>query len=82
MEQFFRSIHAPSIACLSIQSDEEPKKDIARFTKLAREFYYMGEGCPAGDTLRMVVVADGEWIGLLLWGSACYRLKHRDEWIG
>jgi hypothetical protein len=58
------------------------KKDVARFTKLAREFHYMGEGCPAGDTLRMVVLADGEWIALLLWGSACYRLKHRDEWIG
>ena len=58
------------------------KKDIARFTKLAKEFHYMGEGCPAGDTLRMVVIANGEWIALLLWGSACYRLKHRDEWIG
>jgi hypothetical protein len=58
------------------------KKDVARFTKLAKEFHYMGEGCPAGDTLRMAVVADGEWIALLLWGSACYRLKHRDEWIG
>ncbi len=58
------------------------RKDIARFTKLAQEFHYMGEGWPAGDTLRMVMVADGEWIALLLWGSACYRLKHRDEWIG
>lgn len=60
----------------------DTKKDVARFTKLAKEFHYMGEGCPAGDTLRMVVVADGEWIALLLWGSACYRLKHRDHWIG
>ena len=60
----------------------ETQKEVARFTKLAQQFHYMGEGCPAGDTLRMVVVADGEWIALLLWGSACYRLKHRDEWIG
>lgn len=60
----------------------DTKVDVARFTKLAKEFHYMGEGSPAGDTLRMVVVADGEWIALLLWGSACYRLKHRDEWIG
>lgn len=60
----------------------DTKKDIARFSKLAEEFHYMGEGCPAGDTLRMVVVADGEWVALLLWGSACYRLKLRDEWIG
>ena len=60
----------------------ETKKDIALFTKLAKKFHYMGEGCPAGDTLRMVVVADGKWIALLLWGSACYRLKYRDEFIG
>lgn len=60
----------------------DSKRDVARFTKLAKKFHYMGEGCPAGDTLRMVVVADGEWVALLLWGSACYRLKHRDEWIG
>ena len=60
----------------------QTKRDIARFTKLAKQFHYMGEGTPAGDTLRLVVLADGEWIALLLWGSACYRLKHRDEWIG
>ncbi len=60
----------------------ETKRDVDRFTKLAKQFHYMGEGCPAGDTLRMVILADGEWIALLLWGSACYRLKHRDQWIG
>ena len=58
------------------------KKDIALFNKLAKQFHYMGEGSPAGDTLRMVATLDGEWIALLLWGSACYRLKHRDQWIG
>ena len=73
----------PSLSGNSLQIKViSTKKDVARFTKLAREFHYMGEGCPAGDTLRMVVLADGEWIALLLWGSACYRLKHRDEWIG
>ncbi len=41
----------------------ETKKDVALFTKLAKQFHYMGEGCPAGDTPRMAVVADGEWIG-------------------
>ncbi len=62
--------------------DEEYKKDMAIFTKLTKQFRYMGDGCPAGDTLRMVVMADEKWIALLLWGSACYRLKHRDDWIG
>lgn len=57
-------------------------RDIARFNKLCGEFHYMGEGRPAGDTLRMAVVCEGEWIALLLWGSAAYRLKDRDEFIG
>lgn len=60
----------------------ESEEDVARFNDLANEFHYMGEGCPAGDTLRMVIEADGEWVALLLWGSACYRLKLRDEHIG
>jgi len=72
------SLSGNSLQIKTIQT----KRDIARFTKLAKQFHYMGEGTPAGDTLRLVVLADGEWIALLLWGSACYRLKHRDEWIG
>jgi len=58
------------------------KCDSARFNELCGKFHYMGEGHPAGDTLRLVVECDGEWIALLLWGSAAYRLKDRDEFIG
>ena len=29
---------------------------------------------PAGNSLRLVVEADGQWVALLLWGSAAYRL--------
>jgi hypothetical protein len=58
------------------------KGDIARFNELAGKFHYMGEGRPAGDTLRMAVVCEGEWVALFLWGSAAYRLKDRDEFIG
>jgi hypothetical protein len=42
----------------------------------------MGDGHAGGDTMRMVVEADGEWIALFLWGSAAYRLKNRDTFIG
>lgn len=58
------------------------KRETARFNELCGKFHYMGEGRPAGDTLRMVVECDGEWVALLLWGSAAYRLKDRDEFIG
>jgi hypothetical protein len=46
------------------------------------EYHYLGQGHPAGDTMRMVAELDGQWVGLLMWGSACYRLKPRDQFIG
>ncbi|MEE4236248.1 MAG: ISAs1 family transposase [Anderseniella sp.] len=57
-------------------------KERKRFEALMGEYHYLGEGHSAGDTLRMVAERDGEWVGLLMWGSACYRLKPRDEFIG
>jgi hypothetical protein len=42
----------------------------------------MGEGHAGGDTMRLIVEVDGEWVALFLWGSAAYRLKDRDAYIG
>jgi len=56
--------------------------DKKRFDRLLGSFHYLGEGCPVGDYLRQVAVRDGEWVGLLAWGSACYALKDRDDLIG
>lgn len=53
-----------------------------RFKELTGKFHYMGEGHAGGDTMRMVVEVDGEWVALFLWGSAAYRLKDRDRFIG
>jgi len=58
------------------------KKDIKRFKELEGKFHYMGEGHSGGDTMRFAVEADGEWVALFLWGSAVYRLKDRDQFIG
>ena len=41
-----------------------------------------GERRPVGDAVRMAAEIDGEWVGLLMWGSAAYRLKPRDAFIG
>jgi hypothetical protein len=65
---------------LSIRVAQRGEK--SRFDKLCGQFHYMGEGRPGGDTLRLIVEVEGEWIALLLWGSAAYRLKDRDEYIG
>jgi hypothetical protein len=32
--------------------------------------------------MRMVAEIEGEWVGLLMWGAAAYRLKPRDDRIG
>jgi len=46
------------------------------------DLHYLGSAKPVGDFLRQVVVREGEWVGLLAWGPACYALEDRDEWIG
>lgn len=58
------------------------KEERKHFGKLEGEYHYMGETHSGGDTLRLIVEEDGEWKALLVWGSACYRLKDRDTWIG
>jgi hypothetical protein len=57
-------------------------KEVSRFDSLMGTFHYLGESRPVGDTLRMVAHRGEEWLGLLMWGSAAYRLKDRDIHIG
>ena len=45
--------------------------ELKRFKKLEGEYHYMGETRSAGDTLRLVAEEDGEWVALMVWGSAC-----------
>ena len=53
-----------------------------RFDSLLGSYHYLGESRAVGDSMRMVAEIAGEWVGLLMWGSAAYRLKARDEFIG
>lgn len=57
-------------------------QDVKRFDRLLEDGHYLGRTRPVGDFLRQVAVLNGEWIALLAWGAASYRLKDRDEWIG
>ena len=56
--------------------------ELKRFKKLEGEYHYMGETRSGGETLRLVAEEDDEWVALMVWGSACYRLKDRDAHIG
>ena len=53
-----------------------------RFDELLEEYHYIGKSRSVGDSMRMIAEIDGEWVGLLMWGSACYRIKDRDLFIG
>jgi len=54
----------------------------ARFRELMGKHHYLKGGRSAGDTLRYIAELDGEWVALLTWGAAAYKLKHREAWIG
>ena len=57
--------------------------ELKRFKQLEGEYHHMGETHSGGDTMRIVFEAeDGEWLALMVWGSAVYHLRPRDEYIG
>ena len=53
-----------------------------RFDALLGAYHYLGESRAVGDTLRLAAQIEGRWVGLAMWGSAAYRLKDRDAFIG
>ena len=53
-----------------------------RFGELEEKYHYMGETHSGGNTLRLVIEDDGEWVAIMVWGGACYHLLRRDEYIG
>lgn len=57
-------------------------EDLKRFDQLLAQHHYLGASPPAGDFLRQVIVRDGQWVALLVWGSAALKLRDREKWIG
>ena len=58
------------------------EEEVKRFRELVAQHHYLKGDHSGGDTLRYVAEIDGRWVGLLVWGSAAYKLKAREEWIG
>ena len=57
--------------------------ELKRFHKLEGKHHHMGKTHSGGDTMRIVFEdEEGEWLALMVWGSACYHLRPRDEYIG
>jgi hypothetical protein len=53
----------------------------AWFDQQLATHHQLGAGRSVGDYLRQTVKVQGTVAALLVWGPACYRLKHRDRWI-
>ena len=58
------------------------QQDIGWFDGQLGQHHYLGAGRAVGDYLRQMVELEGQPVGLLVWGPACYALKDRDLWIG
>lgn len=57
--------------------------ELKRFHKLEGKYHHMGKTHSGGDTMRIVFEDEsGKWLALMVWGSACYHLRPRDEYIG
>jgi hypothetical protein len=59
-----------------------PEGELPRYHELMRQHHYLKGGRSAGDTLRYIAEINGRCVALLTWGSAAYKLKDRDLWIG
>lgn len=56
-------------------------QEYERAGKLLDEEHYLGD-VRAGRRLLQAVEYKGQWVALLDWGPACWKLADREEWIG
>lgn len=56
--------------------------ELAAWNHLMATHHYLGFHKLPGNSLRYVGILDGEWAALLGWGSAAFKCKPRDRFIG
>jgi hypothetical protein len=57
-------------------------EDEARWKELMACHHYLGFRVLVGNSLKYVATLGTEWVGLLGWGSAAFKIGARDRWIG
>jgi hypothetical protein len=60
-----------------IQPHERP-----RYDRLLIEGHYLHSAQFVGEQLRYVAEYQGQWVALLVWSAAAFKLKGREQWIG
>ena len=68
-------------AARSLQIQLVAPAQFARFEALLAQKHYLGSLASVGDFLRQVVVREGQWVVLLVWGPAALKLKDRERWM-
>jgi hypothetical protein len=53
-----------------------------RFDQLIIEGHYLHTAEFVGEQLRYVAEYQGQWVALVVWSAAAYKLKLRESWIG
>ena len=53
-----------------------------RFDRLIVTEHYLANAQLVGEQLRYVAEYQGQWVALMSWSAAAYKLKLREEWIG
>ncbi len=53
-----------------------------RWAELMQSHHYLGYRGIAGRALRYVASIEGQWVALIGWGSAAFRCRARDRYIG
>jgi hypothetical protein len=52
------------------------------YDQLLIERHYLHNATLVGEQLRYVAEYQGQWVALLAWSAAAFRLKDRETWIG
>ena len=58
------------------------EEELEAFNRLEDEHHEMGQTHSGGDTMRLIAEENGRKVALMVWGSASYRLKERDAYVG
>lgn len=69
--------HSDPLRVRSIRPHEEPF-----WNELMARHHYIGFQGIVGESMKYVAELDGTWVGLIGWGTAAFKSRHRDQWIG
>ena len=53
-----------------------------QWDELMRTHHYLGFRAIVGEALKYAAILEGRWVGLIGWGTAAFKIRPRDAWIG